>query len=189
MQTLSAPITENIRRNGVDVAALRETIAAVKASPSLGEFKFRATNQWEDGSRNLATVRDFHGTDAEHAHQETMHVRMDEPPVLLGQDTGLNPVEVLLSALSGCMTTSLAYQAANLGLDIESIDSEYEGDIDLKGFLGIDPKVRNGFQEIRVKFRVKGDATAEQIRELVAKSPVFDTISNPVAVKVEVVTA
>jgi uncharacterized OsmC-like protein len=187
MQTLTPQSTEEILRNGVNVTALRETVSAIENDPSLGDFKFRAVNQWEDGTRNLATVRDFHGTNSEHAHREAMHVRMDEPPLLLGQDTGLNPVEVLLSALSGCMTTTLAYHAANLGLEIQSIDSEYEGDIDLKGFLGIDPKVRNGFQEIRVKFRVKGDATAEQVRELVKSSPVFDTVSNPVAIKIEVV--
>jgi uncharacterized OsmC-like protein len=188
MQTLTTSPAAEIIRNGVNVTALRETIAAVKGDPTLAEFEFRATNKWEDGARNLATVRDFHGTNVEHTHRDLLHVQMDEPPVLLGKDTGLNPVEVLLSALSGCMTTSLAYYAANLGLSIESIDSELEGDIDLKGFLGIDPNVRKGFQEIRVKFRVKGDATAAQVKELLGNSPVLDTIANPVRIKIDVVT-
>ena len=176
-------------RNGVNVTALRDTIAAVKSDPELADFKFRASNEWEDGSRNVATVRDFHGTKVDHDHQETMHVRMDEPPTLLGEDTGLNPVEVLLSALSGCMTTTLAYHSANLGLDLEHVESEYEGDIDLKGFLGIDPKVRKGYKEIRVKFRVKGDVTEEQAKALLQNSPVFDAISNPVPIRIEVVKA
>ncbi|WP_269523805.1 OsmC family protein [Coraliomargarita parva] len=178
--------TEEIR-NGVNVTALRETIEAVKSDPELADFKFRASNAWEDGSRNLATVRDFHGTKADHMHKDELHVRMDEPPVLLGQDTGLNPVEVLLSALSGCMTTTLAYYSANLGLELESVKSEYEGDIDLKGFLGIDPNIRKGYKEIRVKFRVKGNATEEQVMDIVRCSPVFDAISNPVPIKIEIV--
>jgi len=111
---------------------------------------------------------------------------MDEPPVLLGKDEGLNPVEVLLSSLSGCMTTTLAYYAASLGLNMSKIESSFEGDIDLNGFLGINPEVRKGYQEIRVKFRYDGDATPEQVRELVQNSPVFDSISKPVSIKIEV---
>jgi len=173
-------------RNGVDVAALRETISAVRQDPDLAEFKFRARNTWEVGSRNRATVDGFHGTRQDIAHKEAMHVQMDEPPVLLGTDDGLNPVEVLLSGLSGCMTTTLAYYAANLGMDIQSIESSLEGDIDLKGFLGIDRKVRNGYREIRVKLKVKGDPTAEQVEQIVQNSPVFDSIRNPVAIRIEV---
>lgn len=178
---------EEIIRNGVNVTALRDTIAAVKNDPELADFKFRASNEWEDGARNRATIDTYFGTKAEQHHKDTMHVQMDEPPTLLGKDSGINPVEVLLSSLSGCMTTTLAFYSANLGLNIESIESDYEGDIDLNGFLGIDPNVPKGYQEIRVKFRVKGDASEQQVKDLVKNSPVFDTLTRPVTIKIDVV--
>jgi uncharacterized OsmC-like protein len=106
--------------------------------------------------------------------------------VLLGEDNGPNPVEYVLAGLSGCMTTTLAYHAAGRGHKIEAISSEFEGDIDLRGLLDIDPNVRSGYREIRVKFKVKGDIDEATIQELVRKSPVFDTLANPVRIVVDV---
>ena len=106
--------------------------------------------------------------------------------MLLGEDNGANPVEFVLAGLSGCMTTTLAYHAASRGLELEEISSEFEGDIDLHGLLDLDPDVRSGYREIRVKFRVKGDADEETIRELVRKSPVYDTLAQPVRIKIDV---
>ena len=134
----------------------------------------------------MATVDSFYGTCQEMEHKQPFTMHADEPPVLLGQDNGANPVEFVLAGLSGCMTTTLAYHSASRGLNIESIESEYEGDIDLQGLLDLDPKVRPGYREIRVKFRVKGDADEATIQELVRKSPVYDTLSNPVKIKIEV---
>ena len=112
----------------------------------------------------------------------------DEPPVLLGQDNGANPVEQVLHGLAGCLTTSLVYHAAARGIRIDEVESTYEGDLDLHGFLGMDPKVRNGFQQVRVTFKVKGDAPQEKLQELVElaqkRSPVFDMLSHGVPVKV-----
>jgi len=129
---------------------------------------------------------DFYGTCQEMKHKQSFTMHADEPAVLLGQDNGANPVEFVLAGLSGCMTTTLAYHAASRGLNIESIKSEYEGDIDLQGLLDLDPKVRPGYREIRVKFKVKGDADEATIRELLRKSPVYDTLANPVRIKIEV---
>jgi uncharacterized OsmC-like protein len=172
--------------NGVNVTALAATIEAVRQQPNLGQFKFRARNQWDTGGHNVATVDEFYGTCQEMEHKQPFTMHADEPAVLLGEDKGANPVEYVLAGLSGCMTTTLAYHSASRGLNIESIESEYEGDINLQGLLDLDPNVRPGYREIRVKFRVKGDADEATIRELLQKSPVYDTLANPVKIKIEV---
>jgi uncharacterized OsmC-like protein len=173
-------------RNGVNVTRLAGTIKAIGQQPELAQFKFRARNRWDTGGHNVATVDSFYGTCQEMAHEEPFVMHADEPAVLLGQDQGANPVEFVLAGLSGCMTTTLAYHAAGRGLNIESIESEFEGDIDLHGLLDLDPAVRSGYREIRVKFRVKGDADEATIHELLRKSPVFDTLANPVRIKIDV---
>jgi uncharacterized OsmC-like protein len=169
--------------NGVNVTKLESTVKAIAQQPELAEFKFRARNQWVNGGQNQATVNDYYGTCKEMERPEPFMFMADEPPVLLGEDKGANPVEFVLAGLSGCMTTTLAYHAAARGLKIESIRSEYEGDLDLRGMLDLNPDIRNGYREIRVKFKVKGDIDESTVRELVRKSPVFDIVSNPVTVK------
>jgi uncharacterized OsmC-like protein len=184
MTTMTAP--KEIIRNGVNVTRLAGTIRAIEQQPDLAQFKFRARNQWDQGGHNVATVDTFHGTCQEMEHKTPFLMHADEPPVLLGEDNGANPVEFVLAGLSGCMTTTLAYHAAGRGLSLESIESQYEGDIDLHGLLDLDPNVRSGYREIRVKFKVKGDADEATIQELVRKSPVYDTLANPVRIKIEV---
>ncbi len=178
--------TQDIIRNGVNVTKLGQTIHALKSDPSLADFKFRARNQWDTGGHNVATVDSFRGAGEEMRHKQAFTMHADEPPVLLGEDNGANPVEFVLAGLSGCMTTTLAYHAAGRGLKIDSIQSEFEGDIDLQGLLDINPNVRSGYREIRVKFKVKGDVDEATVQELVRKSPVFDTLANPVAIKIAV---
>lgn len=172
--------------NGVNVTKLGQTIEAVKQQPEIAQFKFRTRNQWDNGGHNVATVDTFYGTCQEMTHKAPFVMHADEPAVLLGEDKGANPVEFVLAGLSGCMTTTLAYHAAGRGLKIEDISSEFEGDIDLQGLLGTNPNVRSGYREIRVKFKVKGDADEATIQELVRKSPVYDTLANPVKIKIEV---
>jgi uncharacterized OsmC-like protein len=184
MTTMTAP--KEMIRNGVNVTRLAATIRAIEQQPDLAQFKFRARNQWDHGGHNVATVDTFYGTCQELEHKAPFEMHADEPPVLLGEDNGANPVEFVLAGLSGCMTTTLAYHAAGRGLNLESIESEYEGDIDLHGLLDLDPNVRSGYREIRVKFKVKGDADEATIHELVRKSPVYDTLANPVKIKIEV---
>lgn len=181
---MTAP--KEILRNGVNVTKLAATIRAVEQQPELAQFKFRARNQWDTGGHNVATVDTFYGTGQEMEHQAPIEMHADEPPVLLGEDHGANPVEFVLAGLSGCMTTTLAYHAAGRGLNIEDIQSEFEGDIDLRGLLDLDPNVRSGYREIRVKFKVKGDVDEQTVQELVRKSPVYDTLANPVKIKIEV---
>lgn len=184
-QTPPAAVADTIL-NGVNVTKLGQTIEAVRQSPEIAKFKFRARNQWDIGGHNVATVDSFYGTCQEMQHKQPFVMHADEPAVLLGEDNGANPVEFVLAGLSGCMTTTLAYHAAGRGLKIDDITSEFEGDIDLQGLLGTNPTVRSGYKEIRVKFKVKGEADEATIQELVRKSPVFDTLANPVRIKIEV---
>lgn len=175
--------------NGVNVDQLMETIDAIKDNHEIAKFRFRSQNHWLGGGHNRSTVNDFDGACDTHRRDADFVMEKGEPPILLGEDNGPNPVEYVLAGLAGCLTTSLVYHAAARGIEIESVESEYEGDLDLQGFLGLDDNVRNGYERIRVKFRVKADASPEQVEELVRlaqqRSPVFDIVNNPVPVSVE----
>jgi uncharacterized OsmC-like protein len=174
--------------NGVDTEALVNTVNAIKSDPKLAQCKFRAKNQWIEGGHNCASVKEFYAAGQEDTTRtKPFELKADEPPVLLGTDLGANPVEYLLSALSGCMTTSMVYHAAANGVKIDELESAYEGDLDLQGFLGLSDSVRPGFQAIRVTFRVKTDGTTEQLESYIKRSPVFDVVSRsvPVTVRIE----
>lgn len=176
--------------NGVNVDQLFGTIDVIKQKPEIAKFKFRATNKWVNGGHNTTTIKDFYGAGQEDTSRTKPFVmEADEPAVLLGEDAGANPTEYLLAALAGCLTTSMVYHAAARGIKIESIESSYEGDLDLQGFLGLADKVRNGYEGIRVTFKIKADAPEETLQELIEiaqqRSPVFDIVTNPVPVKVQ----
>lgn len=180
---------ENNTRNGVNVEELFNTIDAVKKTPVIAKFKFRAENEWIDGGYNQTTVKDFYGIQKDHNHDAAFKLDADEPPLLLGTGKGPNPVEYLLTALAACVTTSLVYHAAAKGIVLKSVESRLEGDIDLRGFLGIDKDVRKGYQEIRMYFNIDADVPKEELEELVklgpTYSPVFDSITKGVPVKVQ----
>jgi uncharacterized OsmC-like protein len=177
--------------NGVNVDNLFTTIDAVKSAPAIAKFKFRIQNRWEGGAQNCSAVNGFYGVGKEHAREKAFVLHSDEPVILLGQEAAANPVEHLLHALAACVTTSMVYHAAARGIQIEAVESSFEGDIDLHGFLGLDPNVRKGYQAIRVNFKVKADVPDAQLEEIVAlgtgHSPVFDSLTKgvPVSVKAE----
>ena len=187
MANQNLAVSEAVVRNGVDVTALFATIDAVKANPDIAQFQFRAKNSWKGGDHNHTTIDDFHGALQDIPHARAFELDNGEPPVLLGRDDNPNPVEYVLHALIGCLTTTMAYHAAARGIAIEAIDSRLEGDLDLRGFLGLSNTVRKGFHAIRVVMRVKSDGSAPVLRELAKYSPVYDIVSNslPVEVKVE----
>ena len=138
--------------NGVDVDRLAKTIHAVREDAELGKFRFRADNHWLERGRNRSEISSFHGAGEEHTHRQApLVLENDEPEVLLGDDRAPNPAEFILHALAGCLTSTLVYQAAARGIEIESIESSLEGDIDIQGFLGLSEDVRKGYQGIRVK--------------------------------------
>jgi len=167
---------------------MSETIQAVGSTPKLGKFTFRVANRWIDGAENRTETRDFNAGGQETKHFSDFTLVADEHDVLLGKDIGANPVEHLLHALASCVTTSMVYHASARGILIEKVESSLDGDIDLQGFLGLDEKVRKGFQQIRFKFRIKADITDAQLQELAALgpqfSPVFDTLTKGTNVSV-----
>lgn len=176
--------------NGVNVNELFGTIDAVKKSPVIATFKFKADNQWIDGGHNRTTIKNFYGTQQNHERREPFVLDADEPPLLLGNDMGPNPVEYALTALASCVTTSIVYHAAAKGITIRSLESRLEGDIDLQGFLGIKDDVPRGYKEIRMFVKIDADASPEKLEEIVqlgpTYSPVFDTITRAVPVKVKI---
>jgi uncharacterized OsmC-like protein len=175
--------------NGVDVTALMATVEAVKKDAEIAKFRFRARNTWLGGDHNRSTVKEFYGACAQHrAASKPFVIDNGEPEILLGHDSGANPAEHLLNALMGCMTTTMAYHAAARGIEIDAIDSESEGDIDLRGFLGLSDTIRKGYQAIRVRMRVKSMATPATLRELAMFSPMYDVVSKSVPVDVVVDT-
>jgi uncharacterized OsmC-like protein len=181
-------MSQEKKMNGIDVDQLLGTIEAVKQKPDIAKFKFRATNQWLGGTNNRATIKGFYGAGEEDDSRDAMVFEIDEPPVLCGRNLGANPVEYLLVALSGCLTTSLIAHSAARGIQIRKVSSRYEGDLDLRGFLGISEEVPVGYQEIRVYFEIDADVSDEKKEELIRMaqkySPVFNSIAKPVPVSV-----
>jgi len=179
-------------RNGVDTTTLFATIDAVKAAPEAAKFQFRAHNEWLSGTHNRGTINDYFGVGAERTHERSFTFDADHPAVLVGRDNGPTPVEYVLHALAACLTAGLANIAAARGITLTEVTSTVAGDIDLNGILGLDPEVRNGYQNVTVRFTVKGDASAEKLRALVeqsrARSAVYDIITNGVPVTIEVAT-
>jgi uncharacterized OsmC-like protein len=176
--------------NGLDAAKLVETAEALKANPALAQFEFRARNRWISGGENQSTIRDFFGAGAEDRSRSQPFVFTNgEPPVLLGANEGANPVEFLLHALAGCVTTTTVLHAAARGIEIESLSTKLTGDIDLQGLLGL-ADVAPGYRQIRIEMDIKAaNATDEQLDELVrfaqGHSPVCDTVCRPVSLTVE----
>src|SRR5215207_7749966 len=186
-------VAEKIR-NGVDTEVMFATLDAIKADPSIATFQFRARNRWIDGAHNRSTIRDFYAANQEDTSRtEEFVLDAGEPAILLGTDTGPNPAEYLLHALAACVTTSLVYVAAARGVHLTEVESTLEGDMDVQGALGLSDDYRNGFEQIRVSFRVTGEAPDEKLREIVARaqqrSAVFDMVTNGVPVTVDVATA
>src|SRR6266536_5705294 len=180
-------------RNGVDTEVMFGTLDAIKAQPSLARFQFRARNRWVDGAHNQTTIRDFYAAKQEDTSRaEEFVLDAGEPAILIGTDTGPNPAECLLHALAACLTTALVYVAAARGVHLTEVESTLEGDMDVQGTLGLSDDYRNGFEQIRVSFSVKGDAPDEKLREIVTRayqrSAVFDMVTNGVPVTVDVVT-
>jgi uncharacterized OsmC-like protein len=173
--------------NGVDVQKLKETVEAIKGDTDIAAFNFRIRNKWILGGHNQSTVTDFFGAKEIHPHLTPFTLDADEPPLLLGEDLGPNPVEYLLTALASCLTSTLVYHAALRNIKIDELEAELEGDIDVRGFLGLSKDVRKGYKNITVTFKIKTDAeNLDILRELSKFSPVFDVTSNGTNVDVKI---
>lgn len=178
--------------NGVNVDRLSDTIKAIKDTPGLARFRFRARNTWVSGAHNRTTITGFFGACQKHTLTEPLVLEADEPAVLLGEGAEANPMDYVLTGLAACLTTSLVYHAAARGIQIDEVESSLEGDMDLHGFLGLSEGVRTGFESMKITVRVKARVPDEKLEELwrVAQkhSPVFDIISKSVPVSIHLET-
>ena len=179
-----------MQTNGLDMEALVGTVEAVKQDPSLGNFEFRATNRWINGGENRSRIKEFYGAGCEdESRTDAFEFTNGEPPVLLGSNEGANPVEFLLHALAGCVTTTTVLHAAARGIQIESLSTELVGTIDVQGLLALDDSVPVGYKQIQIEMDIKADCSDEELDDLLAfaqdHSPVCNTICRPVPVTVK----
>jgi uncharacterized OsmC-like protein len=190
MATTTTPKKAPEPRNGVDVPTLFATIDAVAAQPELAKFTFRAVNRWQQGTHSRSRIQSFYGAGQELMHEKEFVYDADHAAVLVGRDQAPTPVEFLLHAIASCITAGIGNIAAARGVTLYEVESTVEGDIDLQGILGISDKVRNGYQGIRLSFRIKGDAPAEVLEKIVdqsrKRSAVYDVLTNGVPVDITV---
>jgi uncharacterized OsmC-like protein len=182
--------TTTAKLNGLDTTQMFETINAIQGQPSLANFEFRNSNQWVDGGHNESTIQGFYGAGKEDDSRRVPFVfKNGEPPVLLGDNEGANPVEFLLHALAGCVTTTTVLHATARGIEIEEISTEIVGNIDLHGLLGLSDTCPAGYESINIKMKIKANCTDEELDDLLEyagpRSPVCNTIQRPVPVKLE----
>jgi uncharacterized OsmC-like protein len=184
---------ERVPMNGVDTPTLFATINAVKGQPELAKFRFTATNTWMQGTHSRSRIELFSGAGSEHKHTGDVQFDADHPAVLVGRDAAPTPVEFLLHAIASCITAGIGNIAAARGVKLTSVESTVEGDIDLRGILGLSDEVRNGFQQMRVNFRITGAASPEKLREIVeqskARSAVYDVLTNGIPVEISIDSA
>ena len=176
--------------NGVNVEHLLGARNALGETPEAGHFKWRVTNHWLHGTHSKSSVEGYFGLGAEHDHKSTYRFESDHPLVFAAEDNAATPVEIVLVGLASCLTAGVAAVAQVREIRLRSVKATVEGDMDIAGILGADPDVRNGFSNIRVAYDIDADATADEIEALVAqsqkRSAVFDILTNPVNVSVEV---
>ena len=176
--------------NGVNTPALFATIDAVAGQRELAQCRFRATNTWQSGTHSKSSITSFYGAGGDHEHVREFVLDADHPAVLVGDDNGPLPVELILAGLGSCLTGGIANIAAARGVTLTEVEATVEGEIDLQGILGLNDEVRNGYQKIRVDFKVKGDAPEEKLEQIVrqsqARSAVFDIITNQAPVEITV---
>jgi uncharacterized OsmC-like protein len=176
--------------NGVNVEALLEARKALKAAPEAAQFTWRASAKWENGVHSTTTIQNFFGLGQEQSHKTVSTFSADHPAVFAAADDGITPIEYLLVGLASCLTAGVASVAQNRGIQLRSVESTVEGNHDIRGILGVDSDVRNGFNDIKVTFHIDADASDDDINALVAqsqkRSAVFDALTNPTNVTVEV---
>jgi uncharacterized OsmC-like protein len=176
--------------NGVNVQALLEAREVLKGAPEAAQFTWRASAKWQNGVHSQIKVQSFYGLGEEHAHNAESVFEADHPEVFAATDNGITPIEYLLVGLASCLTAGVASVAENRGIQLRSVESTVEGAHDIRGILGADTDVRNGFNDIKVTFAIDADASKEDIEALVAqsqkRSAVFDALTNPTNVTVEV---
>jgi uncharacterized OsmC-like protein len=176
--------------NGVNVDALLEAREALTAAPEAAQFQWRATCKWMNGTHSHSTVEGFYGLGEEQHHKTTFSFDADHPEIFASEDKGATPVELVLVGLASCLTAGVAAVAQNREIQLRSVEATLEGGMDVSGILGIDKDIRNGFDGIKVSYKIDADASPDDIKALVAqsqkRSAVYDIVTNPTNVTVEV---
>jgi uncharacterized OsmC-like protein len=176
--------------NGVNVQALLDARGVLTDAPQAAQFTWRASSKWQHGVHSTTKIQNFFGLGEEQSHKTESVFDADHPEVFAAPDGGITPIEYLLVGLASCLTAGVASVAQNRGIQLRSVESTVEGHHDIRGILGADSDVRNGFNDIKVTFAIDADATKQEIEALVAqsqkRSAVFDALSNPTEVAVEV---
>ena len=176
--------------NGVNVEALINAREALTDAPEAAQFKWRATCEWKNGTHSNTTVEGYFGLGEEHRHRTTFDFDADHPEVFASEDNGATPVEIVLVGLASCLTAGVAAVAQYREIQLRSVTAVVEGGMDIQGILGIDSDVRNGFDGIKVTYKIDADASDDDIKALVAqsqkRSAVYDIVTNPTNVTVEV---
>ena len=176
--------------NGVNVEALINAREALTDAPEAAQFKWRATCEWKNGTHSNTTVEGYFGLGEEHKHRTTFDFEADHPEVFASEDNGATPVEIVLVGLASCLTAGIAAVAQYREIQLRSVTAVVEGGMDIQGILGIDSDVRNGFDGIKVTYKIDADASDDDIKALVAqsqkRSAVYDIVTNPTNVTVEV---
>jgi len=177
--------------NGVNVDALLQAREVLKGAPQAAKFTWRASCKWQNGTHSRSQVQGFFGLGEEQRHRTEFSFDADHPEVFASEDKGATPVELVLVGLASCLTAGVAAVAQNRGIQLRSVEARLEGSMDIQGILGIDSDVRNGYDDIKVTFHIDADASKPEIEALVAqsqkRSAVFDIVTNPTNVRVEVV--
>ena len=177
--------------NGVNVQALLDARDVLKGAPEAAQFTWKATSKLEGGVHTSTRIQNFFGLGEEQNHKDETVLQADHPEVFAAPDDAITPIEYLLVGLTSCLTGGIASVAQNRGIQLRSVEATIEGNHDIRGILGADSDVRNGFNDIKVKFNIDADASKEDIEALVAqsqkRSAVFDALTNPTDVTVEVV--
>ncbi|HEX4821015.1 MAG TPA: OsmC family protein [Acidimicrobiales bacterium] len=184
--------TDTPVNNGVNVEALLGAREALTSAPEAAQFEWRATCEWQNGTHSSSTVESFFGLGEEQSHNKRSSFDTDHPELFASEDIGATPIEYVLVGLAGCLTAGVAAVAQNREIQLRSVSATIEGKMDVRGILGIDSDVRNGFSSIKVTYDIDADASPDDIRALVAqsqkRSAVYDIITNPTDVQVEVRT-
>ena len=177
--------------NGVNVQALLDAREALKGAPGATQFTWRASCKWQNGTHSKTDVQGFFGLGQEQQHKTETSFDADHPEIFASEDKGITPIEYVLVGLASCLTAGVAAVAQNRGVQLRSVESKLEGKMDIRGILGMDADVRNGYDDIKVTFKIDADAPKKDIEAIVAqsqkRSAVYDVIANPVNVTVEVV--
>jgi uncharacterized OsmC-like protein len=176
--------------NGVNVQALLDAREVLRGAPEAAQFTWRAASTWQNGVHSTTTIQNFFGLGEEHSHKTVTVFDADHPEVFAAEDNGITPIEYLLVGLASCLTAGVASVAQNRGIQLRSVQATVEGHHDIRGILGVDSDVRNGFNDVKVTFNIDADASQQEIEALVAqsqkRSAVFDALTNPTTVTVEV---